>query len=58
MPVIHITVARKLEKDVKREIQEYFAEQICKNTSTVSKNIYVYIHETEPENCPNLLLQF
>ncbi len=33
---------------------EYFAEQICANTSTLSKNIYVYIHEMEKENVRKL----
>lgn len=50
MPIIHVTVTKKLPADVKADLMEYFAEQICANTSTLSKNIYVYIHEMEKEN--------
>lgn len=41
MPIIHVTVTKKLPADVKADLMEYFAEQICANTSTLSKNIYV-----------------
>jgi len=54
MPIVHVTVTKKLEKETKKELMEYFAEQICANTSTLPKNIYVYIHEMDPENCRKL----
>ena len=54
MPIIHVTVTKKLPADVKADLMEYFAEQICANTSTLSKNIYVYIHEMEKENVRKL----
>lgn len=54
MPIIHVTVTKKLPADVKAELMEYFAEQICANTSTLSKSIYVYIHETDKENVRKL----
>ena len=54
MPIIHVTVTKKLPADVKAELMEYFAEQICANTSTLSKNIYVYIHEMDKENVRKL----
>ena len=54
MPIIHVTVTKKLERKIKRDLQEYFVGQICNNTSTLSKNIYVYIHEMNPEDCCKL----
>lgn len=54
MPITHVTVTKKLPADVKADLMEYFAEQICANTSTLSKNIYVYIHEMEKENVRKL----
>ena len=50
MPVVQITVTKKLSAETKSELMECVTDQICSNTSTLPKNIYVYIHEMEPEN--------
>lgn len=50
MPIVHVTLTKKLEPAVKADLMEYIPAQICAHTSTLSKNIYVYIHEMDPEN--------
>ena len=54
MPLVHITVTKKLPAETKADLMEYVAEQICANTATLNKNIYVYIHEMERENVRKL----
>ncbi|CDB44830.1 unknown [Firmicutes bacterium CAG:240] len=58
MPIIHVTVTKKLPADVKAELMEYFAEQICANTSTLSKNIYVTYMRWTRKMCESLLQPF
>lgn len=41
---------KKLTAEEKSEFMEFVAQVICKNTSTLSKNIYVYIQEFNPDN--------
>lgn len=50
MPIIHVTLTQKLDKTAKAEMMESFADAICGHTATLKKNIYVYIHEIDPEN--------
>lgn len=54
MPIVHVTVTQKLSAEVKADFMEYVAQQICANTSTLPKNIYVYMHEMERENVRKL----
>ena len=54
MPIVHITVTKPLSVEVKSDLMEYVAQQICSNTTTLPKNIYVYIHEMERENVRKL----
>ncbi len=54
MPLVHITVTKKIPAETKAELMEAVAQQICANTSTLSKNIYVYIHEMDHENVRKL----
>ena len=54
MPIVHITVTKPLAVEVKSDLMEYVAQQICSNTTTLPKNIYVYIHEMERENVRKL----
>lgn len=50
MPLVKVEMCGKYDREKKRELMDYIAEQICKNTSTFSKNVYVYINEHEAEN--------
>lgn len=50
MPLVHVQLTGKYAPEVKKDFMEFVAEQICANTSTFPKNIYVYIHEWEREN--------
>lgn len=50
MPLVHVTVAGKQDPEKKKAFMEFVRNQICANTSTLPKNIYVYIHELEKEN--------
>lgn len=50
MPIINVNVTKKVPAEVKSEMMESFAQSICANTSTLPKNIYVYVHEFESEN--------
>lgn len=45
MPIINVNVTKELTTEVKQDIMESFAQYVCSNTSTLMKNIYVYIHE-------------
>lgn len=50
MPLVKVEMCGKYDSETKKELMDYIAEQICQNTSTYLKNIYVYINEHEPEN--------
>lgn len=50
MPIVKVEMVGKQDAQAKRELIDFIAEQICANTSTLAKNIYVYIKEWEPEN--------
>ena len=52
MPIVHITVTKPLTVEVKSDLMEYVAQQICSNTTTLPKNIYIYIHEMERQKRP------
>ena len=54
MPIVHITVTKKLSSQTKSDLMEHIAQEICANTATLPKNIYVYIHEMEQENVRKL----
>ncbi len=54
MPIVHVTVTKHLESAVKTDLMEHVVNQICSNTTTLPKNIYVYIHEMEKENVRKL----
>ena len=45
---------KKLTPEVKADLMEFIPTQICASTSTLPKNIYVYIHEMERENVRKL----
>ena len=50
MPHVHVTVTGKHTKEWKQDLMDFAAATIHANTSTPLKNVYVYIHEMEPEN--------
>ena len=50
MPIVKVEFVGKQEPLIKQELMDFIAEQIRANTSTLAKNIYVYIKEWEPEN--------
>lgn len=50
MSHVHITVTGKHTAEWKRDLMDFAADTIHGNTSTPLKNVYVYIHEMEPEN--------
>ena len=50
MPHVHITVTGKHTREWKRELMDFAAATIHAYTSTPLKNVYVYIHEMDPEN--------
>lgn len=50
MPFVHITLQSPIAAEAKRELMAFAAGQICRNTSTRPKNVYVYIHEESEEN--------
>ena len=50
MPIVQVLLTKKLTAEEKSEFMEFVAQVICKNTSTLSKNIYVYIQEFNPDN--------
>lgn len=54
MPIVHVTVTKKLAPEVKADLMDYIPDQICAHTSTLPKNIYVYIHEMDRENVRKL----
>lgn len=50
MPIVKVELVGKQDAHAKQELMDFIADQICSNTSTLAKNIYVYIKEWEPEN--------
>lgn len=54
MPIIQVAVTKKLSVKEKSDFMEYIAQVICANTSTLSKNIYVYIQEMNHDNVRKL----
>ena len=54
MPHVHITVTGQHTPARKRELMDRTADTIHSNTSTPLKNVYVYIHEMDPENVRKL----
>lgn len=50
MPFVHIMLQSPVDAEAKRELMAFAAGQICRNTSTRPKNVYVYIHEESEEN--------
>ena len=50
MPHVHVTVTGKHTRQWKQELMDFAAATIHANTSTPLKNVYVYIHEMDPEN--------
>ena len=50
MPFVHVTMGKRLDAAAKRGLIDGIADEICAHTSTLPKNIYVFIHEMEPEN--------
>ena len=40
MPIVHVTVTKKLTPEVKADLMEFIPTQICTSTSTLPKNIY------------------
>ncbi len=50
MPIIQVFLTKKITADEKSDLMDYIAQVVCKNTSTLSKNIYVFIQELDKEN--------
>ena len=50
MPHVHVTVTGKHTREWKQDLMVFAAATIHANTSTPLKNVYVYIHEMDPEN--------
>ena len=50
MPHVHVTVTGKHTREWKQDLMDFAAATIHANTSTPLKNVYVYIHEMDPEN--------
>lgn len=50
MPIVQINLTKKEDAAVKRNLMDFVADQICKYTSTLPKNIYVYIREWDRDN--------
>ena len=50
MPRVHVTVTGKHTREWKQDLMDFAAATIHTNTSTPLKNVYVYIHEMDPEN--------
>ncbi len=45
MPIVQINVTGTLSPATQQELMHFVADQICGNTCTLHKNIYVYIRE-------------
>lgn len=50
MPIVRVQLTGHYAAEKKKEAMEFIANSICSNTSTLSKNIYVYMREFEKEN--------
>lgn len=50
MPIVKVELVGKYSREVKKDLMEFIADQICSNTSTFPKNIYVYINEWDEAN--------
>ena len=50
MPHVHVTITGKHTREWKQDLMDFAAATIHSNTSTPLKNVYVYIHEMDPEN--------
>lgn len=50
MPIVKVELVGKYPREVKKDLMEFIADQICSNTSTFPKNIYVYINEWDEAN--------
>ena len=51
MPIVKVDMVGKQDPQVKKEFMDFVADLVCSNTSTLKKNIFVYINEWDPENC-------
>ena len=47
---VHVTVTGKHTREWKQDLMDFAVATIHANTSTPLKNVYVYIHEMDPEN--------
>ena len=54
MPIVQVVLTKKLSVKEKSDFMEFIAEVICEHTSTLSKNIYVYVQELNPDNVRKL----
>ncbi len=50
MPIVKIEWTAKKTPEEKREFFDFVADLVGEHTGTLPKNIYVYLHEWEPEN--------
>ena len=50
MPIVKVEMVGKQEPQAKKDLMEFIADLVCSNTSTLKKNIFVYINEWDPEN--------
>lgn len=50
MPIVKVELVGKQPAQTKQELMDFIADTICANTSTLKKNIYVYINEWDKEN--------
>ena len=44
MPIVNVQTTTKFTAAQKRDLMEFIPQQVCANTSTLAKNIYVYIN--------------
>ena len=51
MPIINVNASQKLSVEKKQDLMEFFAQTVCAHTSTLPKNIYVYLHELDASCC-------
>lgn len=50
MPIVKVEMVGKQKPEVKQDLMEFIANLVCSNTSTLKKNIFVYINEWDREN--------
>lgn len=50
MPIVNVQTTTKFTAAQKRDLMAFIPQQVCANTSTLAKNIYVYINEYDREN--------